>query len=335
MAAYDSKVIGMRKQGKSYKEIADTLQITEKQVNHAVHRFNKKKKGNIEYENRRVMTEDSLPGYIKAMKDLKTRAESTHTRQVKATVRLEGDLPVGIAYWSDWHIGALGVDYDLFEEDLRKIRDTEGLYFIGGGDYVDNYLTTSHRGSQFEQIIQPGAQNQVAKFYIKQVRDKAIALIRGCHDDWLTRETDRDYMEELCAEEVADAVNLWHGGEVIFKIGDQEYLWRCRHKYKYQSSLNLENAMRRINEIQGPCDVAAEAHLHNGYTMQRHLMGEYRVMLRSGSYKVWDQFAQKIGGYKGKPGIPVVIMFPDKREVVDIMGLDRAIKVLRGVRGAK
>ena len=329
MAEHDNEALHLFEvEGKSYNEIADILGITYKQVNHAIHRSRKKRK--IEYEDKKEYTEGDVSDFINAMINMQEKRERLNTRQVRATVRLNEDKPVGVAYWGDWHIGASGVDYKLFEEDIRKIRDTEGLYFIGAGDYKDNYVTGIHPGAQFEQMIQPGMQDLAVKHYMDQVADKCIALVKGCHESWDKKLTDKDFLETMC--EVTDSINLWHGGELTFKIGNESYLWRCRHKYKFQSSLNVENAMRRIMEIQGPCDVAAEAHLHNGYTLKRHLMGEYRIMLRCGTYKIWDEFGQKIAGYKGKPAVPVVIMFPNRHTMIDELFLDDAIQILRGLR---
>ncbi len=335
----DAGVARLQSEGLTRQEIAEKLGISFVQVKKALMR--ERRRGEVaersaieekayDLEDKKFFTEADVEEYIVAMINLQHRQEAINTRQVKTTVRINDAQPIAIAYWSDWHIGAGGTDYNRFEADLRKIRDTEGLYFIGGGDYKDNYVAGSPPGGQFEQIIQPGMQDISVKHYMKQVKDKALALIRGCHDDWDKKTGDSDFIEELC--EVTGAVNLWHGGEVIVKLGAEEYLWRCRHKYKYQSSLNLENAMRRINEIQGPCDVAAEAHLHNPYTMFRHLMGDYRIMMRSGSYKVWDEYGQKLAGYKGKPGVPVVIMFPETHRMIPITHLDDAIPILSGLR---
>lgn len=325
MASYDKEILRLfEEEGKSYREIADIYSITEKQVNHALLRERKARK--IHYVDKREYTETDVADYITAMIQLQNKQEKLNTKQVKATVELNETKPVGIAYWGDWHIGATGVDYRLFESDLQKIKNTDGLYFIGAGDYKDNYITCTHPGAQFEQIIQPGMQDIAVKHYIEQVAEKCLALVRGCHDDWDKRIADKDFLGFLC--ELTGSVNLWHGGELTINVGNQSYLWRCRHKYKYQSSLNLENAMRRINEMQGPCDVAAEAHLHNGYVMTRHLMGEYRIMLRSGSYKVFDEHGQKLAGYKGKPAVPVVILFPDKHTMIPNLFLDDAIEVL-------
>lgn len=330
MAAHDDEALRLFEAGGlSYEQIRERLGLsTTKQVNHAINRARKARA--VEYEDKREYTEEDVDNFIASMIDLQEKKEKLSTRQTKASIRLNGDKPVGVAFWGDWHIGAAGVDYKLFEQDLAKIRDTEGLYFIGAGDYKDNYVTGIAPGAQYEQIIQPGMQDMAVKRYLEQVTDKCLALVRGCHEDWAKKLTDVDFMEFLCHE--TGSINLWHGGELTIKVGDQSYLWRCRHKYKYQSSLNLENAMRRINEIQGPCDVAAEAHLHNGYIMQRHLMGQYRIMLRTGSYKVMDEFGQKLAGYEGLPAVPVVIMFPDRHQMIGELHLDRAIEILNSLR---
>ena len=90
--------------------------------------------------------------------------------------------------------------------------------------------------------------------------------------------------------------------------------------------------MRRINELQGPCDVAAEAHLHNGYIMTRNLMGADRIMLRSGTYKLSDEYGEKLAGYKGHHAVPTVIMFPDEHRMIGELCLDDAITILGGLR---
>ncbi len=311
-------------------ERATGQKFTKEQIRSRLRDHPRYKRSQIQYEDKREYTTRDVTHFINSMISLQGAKAKLNTKQTKATIRINEEKPIGVAYWGDWHIGAAGTNYQLFDEDLNKIRDTDGLYFIGAGDYKDNYLTGGHAGAQYEQDIQPGMQDTVVTHYMEQVGDKCLALIRGCHDDWDKKMGDKDFIETLC--ERTDSVNLWHGGELTLKVGEQEYFWRCRHKYKYQSSLNLENAMRRIMEIQGPCDVAAEAHLHNGYIMTRHMMGEYRVMLRSGTYKVWDEFGQKLAGYKGKPSVPVIIMSPDKHVMRTELFLDDAIEVLEALR---
>lgn len=312
-------------------QLAEEFGISRGQVCHALRRVREERKSSsIDYEDKRDYTDDDVKNCIKAMVEYQDQAAKLDRKQVKTNIRIKDEKPIGVAYWGDWHIGAGGVNYRAFEEDLRKIRDTEGLYFIGAGDYKDNYIDGAPPGGQYEQIIQPGMQDKAVQYYLEQVGEKCLALIRGCHDDWDKKSGDKDFLEYLSY--ITDSVNLWHGGEVTIKLAEQEYFWRCRHRYKYQSSLNLENAMRRIMEIQGPCDVAAEAHLHNGYVMARHLMGQYRFMLRSGTYKIWDEYGQKLAGYKGKPSVPVVLMRPDRHALLAVLFIDEAIDILSAIR---
>lgn len=284
----------------------------------------------VEYADKRECTEDDVDEFYRAMMAMQLATQRLSTKQTKAMVNIKDNKPVGVVWWGDWHEGAAGTDYALLESDSQLISNTDGLYWIGAGDYKDNYISGTHVGGNFEQIIQPGMQDLAVKRRIRKAGGNCLALVRGCHDSWDKKQADKDFISTLC--EISDAVNLWHGGDLFINLGDQRYHWKCRHKYPYKSSLNLENAMRRIMEIQGPCDVAAEAHLHNPYVMERHLMGEYRFFMRSGSYKVWDEHSQQIAGYKGKPGAPMIIMFPGEHKMLGFRDFKQGLDVLRILR---
>ncbi len=327
-AEWHKKADEMLDQGIDYQTIADVCGVKWQSVNQ--YAYVRRKRAKVKYEDKKEYTTADVDNFIEQVIKMQQAAQKLDTKQVKASVTIDDDKPIGVAYWGDWHLGAAGVDYQAFQDDVAKIRDTDGLYFIGAGDYKDNYITGIHPGSQFEQNVRPGLQDLMVERFMEKVAPKCLALLRGCHDTWDKKMADKDFLETLC--EITGSVNLWHGGELNIKVGKEAYLWRCRHKYKYQSSLNYENAMRRIMETQGPCDVAAEAHLHNAFTMNRHIMGQYRILLRTGSYKVWDEFGQQIAGYKGKVGVPVVIMYPDRHEMADFKDLDQAIRFLEAER---
>ena len=286
-------------------------------------------KKNIVFVDKKEFDDNDVDAYFKAMQELQRAGERLNTKQTKAHVNINSDKPICIAWWGDWHEGAVGTDYDALNRDTNLIANTENMYWIGAGDYKDNYQSHGHVGSQYEQIIQPGMQDLAVKHRINKCAHNNIALVRGCHDDWDKKQSDKDFIQTLC--DVTGAINLWHGGDIYITVGEIEYHLKCRHKYKFESSLNVANAMRRIMEVQGACDIACSAHLHNPYIEQRHMMGEYRVMCRSGSYKVWDEFGQKLAGYKGKIGVPCFILFPKEKRIMPLM-LEDAINVLKGLR---
>ena len=296
----------------------------------ALRRHPRYKKSCVVYEDKKEFTEADVGTYIQTMKAFQKAGEKLNKRQTKATLRIADNKPVAITWWSDWHIGAMGTDYEQFEKDLKVIEETDGLYFIGGGDYKDNYITGTHAGGGFEQAIQPGQQDLVVKHYMTKVADKCLALVRGCHDDWDKKMGDKDFIQTLC--DATDSINLWHGGDLYIKIGEQEYHFKCRHKYKFESSLNTLNSMRRIMEVQGPCDVAMVAHLHNPDREDRHLMGQMRTLLRGGSYKVWDEFGQKLAGYKGKMGVPAIIIYPGEKKHISFINLQDCVTYLQAIR---
>ena len=83
----------------------------------------------------------------------------------------------------------------------------------------------------------------------------------------------------------------------------------------------------------GPCDVAALGHKHFPDMQMLDRMDQKVVYLRSGSYKKYDEFGQKIGGYSGKKSVPCVVLFPDTHKVVPFQELEDAIIYLKAVRG--
>jgi hypothetical protein len=315
-------------EGMSIAQIEQMTGKTTAQVKHALRRA--RMKGKIQFEDILRYTDEDVENLIQAthvMQEAKTRV---NTKQVTASIRIDETKPFGVAFSGDWHTGHSGVDYILLDRDLKTIRDTEGLYMIGTGDYRENAI--KHQGSHFGEIISPGMQDKMVVKYMKDLNGKVLALVKGCHDHWEASVTDRDFMETLTSEDVADAVYLWHGGTITLKAENEEYTIAARHKFRFESSLNYENAPRRMMEVFGPSDVAAIAHKHNPFQIMRHLMGQYRVFLRSGTVKVWDDYGQQGGFGKGKPGVPVVIFYPNEHRMISFTHLRDGVDYLNAIR---
>lgn len=341
MASWQETAVLLRDEGKQYPEIARLLleqygEVLHPETIRSVYRRRKAQeqvqKERIIFEDLRQTTDDDVEAFIDAMMQLQDVSDSMDTKQVEGAITLDDDKPVGVAFWGDWHIGGKGVDYRLFQADKEAILATDGLYIVGTGDYKDNYLTGSHPGAQFEQIIQPGSQDRIVLHHWQELGRKTLAIVRGCHDDWTKKMGDTDFIS-ACAKVAHPALNFWHGGTLTLHLGCQTYKGHIRHKFKYESSLNTTNAQRRMMEIYGPADFGVLAHLHNPEVNQRHLMGAYRWLVRSGSYKVWDEFGQKIGGYKGKPGVPVLIFYPGEKRIEGYRDLRAGIEALKYARG--
>lgn len=172
-------------------------------------------------------------------------------------------------------------------------------------------------------------QDKVVERRMKKTAGNNIALVRGCHDDWDKKTGDKDFIEHLCG--ITGAVNLWHGGDIYIEVGTQTYHIKVRHKFKFESGLNVENSMRRMYDMQGEFDIAISAHLHFPFFMTRPLGREQRILGKSGSYKKWDEFGQKLAGYKANRGIPTVLLWPNERRM-HVSYIDDAISFLKALR---
>ena len=490
------KALELKSQGLSIKSIMKELDITEDICQYGtfrskLYRYNISKEKGIEYEDNKIEADEvDVKAYYETLKHLEKSMVKLDTKQTSVSLKIAGDKPVCIAFWGDWHIGSRGLDYEQFDKDRELIKETDGLYFIGMGDYKDNNSSYITRSSN-ENNIRQNMQDLLVTNMMEEVRTKAIALIRGCflegtpimmsdgtykniediqegdmvisgtgtvrkvnkkflnqykgqmvrfsvegnpyeidgtcdhkvlglkkmdifrcnmdlsyirwyrldelregdyiakpssivsendnsiphitinddlvlypivkystfeyegethdfevdvdhsylvgglvahncHDDWDSKIDDRDFVAELC--KVTDSVNLWHGGMINVVVGSETYKIFARHKYKNESGLNTTNAQRNMLNDAGPCDIAALGHKHFPDMQMLDRMDQKVVYLRSGSYKKYDEFGQKIGGYSGKKSVPCVIVFPDSHKIVPFQELEDAIIYLKAVR---
>lgn len=265
------------------------------------------------------------------VKSMSSNLDKLENKQTKASLRIKDSGPVGIVFTGDWHIGARGVQYDLLDRDLDLIRDTEGCYAIGMGDYKDNQNSYVHPNGVVEEVNTPSKQDLLVKYLMTRVgKDKWIALVRGCHDDWDKKLSDQDFIQDLSEE--LNCINLWHGGRLSIDIGLETYTIIARHKYKFESSLNTTNPHRNLVNNFGYYDIVALAHRHYPDLQVTQRMGKELIYLRSGTYKYYDEFGQKIGGYEGTYGTPMVILFPDCHKKLVVPDLELGVKVLKDLR---
>jgi predicted phosphodiesterase len=314
----------------SYSEIARQLNMN---VNTVKSQFlrDSKRKNDIEFIDKKdIPTFEDINEYYNKLKELEEKSNTLDIKQTKTTLRFDSDKPLAIAFWGDWHLGSHGIDYEQFDKDRKLIKETNGLYFIGMGDYKDNNSAYVHKSTN-ENSIPQGVQDKLVLNFMEEVGSKNIVTIRGCHDDWDKKIADKDFISEIC--ERINSVNLWHGGTITILLGQEQYKIFARHKYKYESSLNTTNAQRNMLNDIGPVDVVALAHKHYPDLQMLDRMGSKVVYLRSGSYKKYDEFGQKLAGYEGKKSIPIVVIFPKEHKIVPFSELEDGITYLKAVRG--
>ena len=238
-------------------------------------------------------------------------------------VRIEDDLPIGVAFLGDTHYGAEGVDYQRLHADLKALAATDGLWFQGTGDYLHNpKVNAADKSNLYRMAISnKDSALEIFKHIITPFKGRTISLLTGCHDS-RDKEEGGDYTSELCAH--LDCANLWYGGLVRLTVGKQLYELVVRHKYKGESGMNRTNAHRKMYDNLYPGDIIVLAHLHNNEleeTTRGEIMGKNVIYLRSSSYMDHDEFGQKVGGFSSVPGVPIVILWPGSKRMLPFSGL--------------
>lgn len=315
--------------GKKYFPGLDAQQAYEK-VRRALRCSDSYKKGKVTYEDKKEPTQADVAEYYEMLKKVNAAAMKLESKQTHTSISIDDDKPIAISFWGDWHLGAKGIDYEQHDKDTELIANTEGLYWVGMGDYKDNASPLVHAGSTHESIAPTDMQDKIIEFKFKQASANNLANCRGCHDDWDKRNANKDFIQNLC--DITGAVNLWHGGKIFLEVGNIEYKIAARHKYKNESSLNTTNAQRNFINDYGHCDIVCFGHKHIFETHDTQRMGEQTIYLRSGSYKRYDEFGQKLAGYVGIYGVPTVILYPDHKEMIVVKDLRRAVDILKKLR---
>lgn len=251
------------------------------------------------------------------------------------------DGPVGVAFVSDIHAGA-SIDYERFESDLRTIRDTDGLYAIINGDLTENTKPQAKSGSALYSAVfgAPGLQLAYMATRLGWIaeppRHKLLAIVEGNHDGFDGRWAGIDRLPDL-AKHLGAEYFTETGGSVFVHLGGQTYHIVVRHNHAGISQLNKGNSARRLYDewpwASEHADVIALAHTHEPHLEQVQRKGEVVTYVRSGTYKIRDEWAEN-NGWRSAYGVPVVVLWPGERRVVAFHGsqFGEAVEYLRMAR---
>lgn len=250
------------------------------------------------------------------------RKEAHRLAQTNLTVNFaDSKMPVGVAYWGDWQVGANGVMMEKLKHDARTIRDTDGLNVFVMGDLIQNLNKLKHPESLHECILpDPREQSLCAKLILNIAREKIQGMVDGNHERNTKQSAGFVPTEEWCKE--FGFPYLWYGAKIAYTVGEVTYTMGLQHRFRGESGINTTNAQRRMYQEWYPADIEVMGDRHYNDLQKRPMPLGDTVWLRSGSYQKWDDYGQFAGGYKGSWGIPVVILYPDRKRVVPFYGSD-------------
>jgi len=243
--------------------------------------------------------------------------QQTHklsSRQDEVSITLKVKKPVYVAFLADLHIGAVGTKYREFHQKIDQLAMLPQTYIVSCGDTLDNYLPSWHAEGQFEAICPPEIQKRLLEYIYGKLKGRFLAIIQGDHDESSHYADDFDWTKYLC--ERLGCANLGFGGLIHLTVGDQYYRVHARHRYRFNSSFNLTNTVKRMREQLGDFDVGVVAHNHQPAIEHVEQADKYRVFVRPGSWKAADRYARRIGFTTLPSYVPVVKLWPNERRML-------------------
>lgn len=251
---------------------------------------------------------------------------------IEVIIEIKTDFPIASVKTADWHIGQPGVDYDQFKSDMEFIRDEPNIYCDVGGDGYQNIIQPSKVGSSHnQQPISP--QRGLFVLTLKELIDKIKVLRTGNHNYWSTLAVGEDWENELARR--LKILYMKHYGVIHWKIGDMIYTELAMHKSSFNSSFNLTHTCKQYQRLYCPkARIITVEHHHIAAIEQYRYDDKECVAIRTGTYAIYDDYAQQNGFFGAHVANPTVIMFPHEDKIVGFKDMRDAAIYLKAIRNS-
>jgi hypothetical protein len=264
------------------------------------------------------------------IEQLQTELKAKSVEQDSITVDV-GDGWHGVVFLGDLHIGSVYLDYDALKKDIADLSVAENISIVLCGDLYDNFVHPNIIGASFGEIIQPRWQKELVCDVVRKLGNKITGIIIGTHEQ-LSIDMDDFNMGEYLAQHIAHRAYLGYGGFIDLHVGSQVYRILARHSFRFESSLNPCNAVRRMFSEIGEYDCAVLAHKHQYNCEWGILGGKPRIFIRTGTFKIKDAYAESIGFTNSTYGVPIVLFNPNERQMLAFPLFRDGIKYLSFLR---
>jgi len=273
-----------------------------------------------------VLADEALPAQLWRAAEIENEvrcAQAQYEGQFNASL---GSGPVAVTFVADQHI-ANGEPTDLvrMREDAELIAVTDGMFAILGGDGIQNHI--KHRAAVVNSRSTPKDQYKLYNHYLGLLAPKILALISGNHDNWTKQTAGVDVVQML-----ADQNKIFYTPDRAYvnaQVGAENYMLAIRHQYRFNSSTNQTNTVKRwwdMGEVNFDIGVICHHHEASIEPFDRH--GITRWAARPGSYQITSAYSRQYGFNLTRPTCPTFILYGDRRHIVGFNDVRDAVKFL-------
>jgi hypothetical protein len=272
--------------------------------------------------------------YLDAIIQAQEIMDKHETEQTKVPIVVPENLPYGVVFSGDWHMGGRGVDHKLLREYFSLWKRTPGLGVVGMGDYTEMFTGKMAGIGVKEHAVPPDMQIALAVDQIQtELSDCLIALLKGNHDNWAGNYA--NYVQLLAqrirpkGKDKPGIPYLGVGGEIMLTVGRTEYKIAAWHRYPGAGAINKGNNQRRVSVDHNGPDVVALAHLHYQYGELSRNGETDQVRCRSGAMKIRDEHSRDYAGnITPDTRMPCVIFHPTRKSMMYYADFREAIEPL-------
>lgn len=229
---------------------------------------------------------------------------------------------------ADWHVGGAGVDYPRLRSDLELIARTPGMYAVGLGDLVDNFILAKMVSIRYDTSAPIPAEWAVMRLLLGIIADKLLVIVGGNHDKWTKAAAGIDYFADV-VRRVTDRA-LYDPDEVVatLTVGAWSGIaLKARHKWRGISELNATHGPEKAARFGSPFHIGMAAHTHvSGLVRQFRTIDPATqqpttgIILQAGSYKRIDDHARSLGLPAANASTAVAVIIDSRTR--SLVGLD-------------
>jgi len=219
---------------------------------------------------------------------------------------------------SDMHIGAIGSDTPAVKKHLSLLSDLP-VYTVLLGDLGDMFSPTKHPEGMMGDVLTPDEQMITLRAFFKEFQTSILATVQDpSHMDWVRQvsgvEPQRWLVEDL------NIPMLQSGGHMNLSINGIDYSLLLFHKIaRFNSSLNITNAGKRMLDMEADADVVVSGHTHIGAAEKLVKRDKKPLVVNLGTFKTSDDFGTRNGMVPNPQVFFPTLLFDARRKNVEMI----------------
>ena len=221
------------------------------------------------------------------------------------------------------HLGAVNCDIDKIKQLLAQINKDPNSYIIMAGDTCENVTASSaakHKGSMFDQNLNPKDQVKLAVELLKPLQHKILAMLESNHSLRSWQETQFSIEETISDKLRVPFLNT--DGLFHIKVGSQIYKIHVTHGAGGCSTAGgvIQKVMYHANRFQG-MDCHVNGHYHTPVVTKRDIFDSdgnksTKTFVATGSFLSYvDSYAHRALYMPSYLGIPELQLFNKTHEI--------------------